>query len=140
MGKQSKKKRQQRQKQQRKDDEVVGAALEAQVARLRRLQLSREACGTEGQEHPNDDLARAEACGFRVCDARAEAQREERGAQVDAADLDTRPSPGPSDSDGGDGGDGRKHSATNLRVKVVSQLHHQTRFAPLAPGPIAPDV
>jgi hypothetical protein len=117
MGKQSKKKRQQRQKQQRKDDEVVGAALEAQVARLRRLQLSREACGTEGQEHPNDDLARAEACGFRVCDARAEAQREERGAQVDAAgaaaaaadelrqDLDTRPSSGPSDSDGGDGGD-----------------------------------
>ena len=43
MGKQNnKKKKQQRQKQQEKDDELVSAALEAQVARLRRLQLSRE--------------------------------------------------------------------------------------------------
>ena len=84
MGKQNnkKKKQQQRQKQQEKDDELVGAALEAQVARLRRLQLSPEACGTEDQEHPNDDLQRAASCGFRVCDIRAEAKSEQLAAQV----------------------------------------------------------
>ena len=83
MGKQNnKKKKQQRQKQQEKDDELVGAALEAQVARLRRLQLSREACGTEDQEHPNDDLQRAASCGFRVCDIQAEAKREQLATQV----------------------------------------------------------
>ena len=84
MGKQNKKKKrqQQRQRQQEKEDELVGAALEAQVARLRKLRLSAEACGTEDQEHPNDDIQRAAACGFRVCDILEEVQREEFAAQA----------------------------------------------------------
>ena len=110
MGKQNKKKKKQRQKKQEQEaDELLDAALEDQVARLRRMQLSAEACGTEDQEHPNDDLKRAAACGFRVCDVQAEAKSEELAAQVArsvsskaAADelceySDEPSSPGPSD-------------------------------------------
>ena len=77
MGRQAKKHKQKAQKQraQEKDDELLGAALEAQCERLRKMKLSREACGTEDQEHANDDLARAKACGFRLCDVREEAAR-----------------------------------------------------------------
>ena len=42
------------------------AAVAAQCARLRKMRLTAEAAGTEGQEHPNDDLVKAEQCGFRV--------------------------------------------------------------------------
>jgi hypothetical protein len=78
MGKQTKKQKQKlkAQRQQEKEDEMHGAALEAQCERLRKMKLSREACGTEGQEHENDDLARAEKCGFRPCDVREELLRD----------------------------------------------------------------
>eukprot|EP01043_Picozoa_sp_COSAG02_P012713 COSAG02_NODE_495_length_21151_cov_31.954256_14_plen_279_part_00 len=112
MGKQNKKKKKQRQKkQEEEEEELFGAALEAQVARLRRMQLSAEACGTEDQEHPNDDLKRAAVCGFRVCDVQTEAKSEALASQAtesvsnEAAELreyfDAPSSPGPSDEGSG---------------------------------------
>jgi GNAT superfamily N-acetyltransferase len=46
-------------------DGSVSAAMAARCARLRQRRLSAGAAGTDGQEHDNDDVSRARACGYR---------------------------------------------------------------------------